>query len=125
MVGDNLEKLLGCLAKAYDSFKQQIIFFITCSSINLDPAKALVEGEGGEVCGEAFQAEGAGEAVVEIGEEDLADALAEMIGTDEEMMDEAVGFPEGDEADEGAVFTFGEVDEFAFGVAGEVIELEV
>lgn len=63
--------------------------------------------------------------MVEIDEQGLADALAEMIGRDEEMMNEAVGFPEGEEAKDGSVGAFGEVDEFAFGIAGEVIELEV
>lgn len=94
-------------------------------SLDFSPAEVAVEGEGGEVGGEAFETEGAGDALLEIGEEDQADALAEMIGADEEMMDEAVGFPERDEAEEGAVFVLGEVDEFAFGIAGEVVELEV
>jgi hypothetical protein len=105
--------------------QQKVVTILGRSAVDFGPAEFLIEREGGEVGGEAFEAEGAGEALVEVGDEGLADALAEVVGRDEEMMNEVVGFPEGEEAEEGAVGSFGEVDEFAFGVAVEVIELEV
>jgi hypothetical protein len=62
---------------------------------------------------------------MEIREQRATDALAELTRRDEEMMNETIGFPNGEKAEEGSVRAFGEVDDFSLGIAGKIIELEV